>query len=102
MSTDEGLITIWLEDGRIVSAPLVWYPSLAEASRKERQVWQPSGAGHGIHWPALDYDLSIEGILAGRKELLHGVRSGREARLKDRKPRKSTPRHKSDRKLANA
>ena len=82
VSTDDSQLTLWLDDGRVVSAPLSWYPSLAEASPAERKIWQPSGAGHGIHWPALDYDLSVEGILEGRKEHPNALRYTREARAK--------------------
>ena len=59
VSTEDRLLTVWLSDGRILSLPLAWYPSLAKAAAEERNIWQPSGAGRGIHWPALDYDLSI-------------------------------------------
>ncbi|WP_198424528.1 DUF2442 domain-containing protein [Geomonas silvestris] len=45
--------------------PLVWYPRLARASRRERENWQTSGGGYGIHWPDLDEDLSTEGMLLG-------------------------------------
>lgn len=71
---DQSLLTVWLDDGRIVSAPLAWYPSLLAATSTERAAWRPSGAGHGIHWPNLDYDLSVEGLLAGRKEHPNALR----------------------------
>jgi hypothetical protein len=83
VSTEHGQLTLSLDDGRVVSAPLSWYPSLAQASAAERNEWQLSGAGHGVHWPALDYDLSVEGLLEGRREHpsalqhTHEVRSGR-------------------------
>ena len=68
VSTEDSLLTVWLSDGRILSLPLAWYPSLAKADAEERDIWQPSGAGRGIHWPALDYDLSIAGLIAGLHE----------------------------------
>ena len=68
VSTEENLLTVWLTDGRILSLPLAWYPSLHKATAPERDIWQPSGAGRGIHWPALDYDLSIDGLLEGHHE----------------------------------
>ncbi len=68
VSTEENLLTVWLTDGRILSLPLAWYPSLLKATPAERGLWQPSGAGRGIHWPALDYDLSIAGLLEGQHE----------------------------------
>lgn len=57
----------WLEvdlcDGRRISAPLAWFPRLAQASPEARADWEPSAAGLGIHWPTIDEDLSIEGLL---------------------------------------
>ena len=54
-----------LRDGRMVSVPLSWYPRLAEATPSERQSWELIGAGIGIHWPTLDEDISVEGLLQG-------------------------------------
>ena len=62
--TDEALI-VELEDGRSVSVPLRWYPRLAEGRPSERRQWQLIGPGIGIHWPALDEDISVEGLLLG-------------------------------------
>jgi hypothetical protein len=94
VSTDDHLLTVWLSDGRVVSAPLRWYPSLVTATRQERAVWQPSGAGRGIHWPALDYDLSVEGIIAGKKEHPNALRYTRETRAKNQLTRKLSARPK--------
>ena len=55
-----------LADGRTISAPLAWYPRLLHGSIAERANLQLIGDGEGIHWPDLDEDLSVEGILAGR------------------------------------
>ena len=55
-----------LEDGREISVPLRWYPRLQSASARERDRWEPSMAGFGIHWPEIDEDLSVEGLLLGR------------------------------------
>jgi hypothetical protein len=52
-----------LRDGRTVSAPIAWFPRLAAASPADRANWEPSAAGLGIHWPAIDEDLSVEGLL---------------------------------------
>jgi hypothetical protein len=62
--TDEALI-VELRDGRTVSVPLKWYPRLAEGRPSERRKWELIGPGIGIHWPALDEDISIEGLLLG-------------------------------------
>ena len=55
-----------LSDGRTISVPLAWYPRLVHATRAERDNWELIGDGHGIHWPDLDEDLSVEGLIAGR------------------------------------
>jgi len=62
--TEEALI-VTLSDGRQIRAPLSWFPRLAAASPAARQVWEPAGAGHGIHWPEIDEDLSVDGLLKG-------------------------------------
>jgi len=63
--SDEALI-IELADGRSVSAPLVWYLRLMHGSPVERSNYRLIGGGEGIHWPDLDEDISVEGVLAGR------------------------------------
>lgn len=63
--TDDTL-TAELSDGRTISVPLAWYPRLMHASEQERANWELIGGGMGIHWPDLDEDLSVEGLLAGR------------------------------------
>jgi Protein of unknown function (DUF2442) len=62
--TDD-VLSVALMDGRTISVPLVWYPRLLNASKKERQNWQVSSGGYGIHWPDVDEDLSTEGLLRG-------------------------------------
>src|SRR6266536_4177376 len=64
--TDDEL-TVQLEDGRTLAVPLVWYPRLLHGSKRERARWRLIGRGVGIHWPALDEDISVEGLLAGRR-----------------------------------
>lgn len=64
VSTEE--LTVRLSDGRSVSAPLVWYPRLLNGTPAERKKWRLIGDGEGIHWPALDEDISVENILAGK------------------------------------
>ena len=60
-------LTVDLVDGRMVSVPLAWYPRLAHATPEERNEWRLIGRGEGIHWPRLDEDVSVEGLLAGRR-----------------------------------
>ena len=57
-----------LVDGRTITAPLAWYPTLLHASNRERRTWKTCAAGAGIHWPLLDYHLSVEGLLTGSPE----------------------------------
>ncbi len=63
----EARLIVRLRDGREVSAPLSWFPRLLTADAKELANWRPTGAGHGIHWPDLDEDLSVEGLLRGER-----------------------------------
>ena len=63
--TDDTL-TVELDDGRTVSVPLAWYPRLLNASTEEKKNWRLIGNGRGIHWEAIDEDISVEGILFGR------------------------------------
>ncbi len=58
-------LTVTLADGRRVSVPLAWFPRLLHASPAQRSNWQLLGDGEGIHWPDVDEDLSVAGILRG-------------------------------------
>jgi len=58
-------LTVVLRDGREISAPLKWFPKLKQASAQDRAVWEPAAAGHGVHWPKIDEDLSVDGLLQG-------------------------------------
>jgi hypothetical protein len=60
--TDERLI-VTLADGRELSAPLAWFPRLAEATAAQRREWRFIGRGHGIHWPGVDEDISVASLL---------------------------------------
>ena len=59
-------LTVELDDGRTVSVPTAWYPRLLNASEEERRNWRLIGNGRGIHWSAIDEDISVEGLIAGR------------------------------------
>lgn len=59
-------MTLIFGDGRRMTAPLWKYPRLLNATPAERANWRIIGPGRGIHWPDLDEDLSIAGILEGR------------------------------------
>ncbi|MBV1928426.1 MAG: DUF2442 domain-containing protein [Gammaproteobacteria bacterium] len=61
----EANLIVDLLDGRTISAPLVWFPRLAQASQKQRDNWQLLGEGEGVHWPEIDEDLSVASLLSG-------------------------------------
>jgi hypothetical protein len=63
----EDAMTVHLDDGRTLSVPLAWYPRLLHGSKLEREKLEMIGDGEGIHWPDLDEDISVEGLLAGRR-----------------------------------
>lgn len=60
-------LTVELVDGRSVSVPLLWYPRLVDGTPAERANWRLIGRGEGIHWPDLDEDISVAGLLAGKR-----------------------------------
>ena len=68
--TDEALV-VDLEDGRVLQVPLEWFPSLLRADPAQRTNVRLVGRGVGLHWPDLDEDLSIEGLLQGRPSTHH-------------------------------
>jgi hypothetical protein len=56
-------LLVTLTDGRVVSVPLVWFPRLAEASPRQRSEWELIGGGIGVHWEAIDEDISVASLL---------------------------------------
>jgi hypothetical protein len=62
----EDALSVDLMDGRTISVPLAWYPRLLYGTPAERQNWRFIGRGVGVHWPDLDEDLSVEGLILGR------------------------------------
>ena len=60
-------LSVDMEDGRTVSIPISWFPRLAHGNAEERSNVQISGAGYGLHWPDLDEDIGIEGLLLGKR-----------------------------------
>jgi hypothetical protein len=63
VSCSNDALSITLSDGRVVSAPLVWFPRLADATAKERSDWELIGGGIGIHWESIDEDISVASLL---------------------------------------
>lgn len=57
------MLFVQLEDGREIGAPLVWFPWLLHATPEQRACFEVSGRGGGIHWPLLDEDISVAGLL---------------------------------------
>ena len=58
-------LTVELNDGRSLSVPLTWFPRLVHGTAAERRDWELTARGRGIHWPQLDEDISVEGLIAG-------------------------------------
>lgn len=67
VSVNDDTVSVDLEDGRTISIPIGWYPRLAYGTPTERSNFQISGAGYGIHWPDLDEDVGIGGLLLGKR-----------------------------------
>jgi len=63
VSCSRNTLSVTLSDGRVVSIPLVWFPRLADASPRERSDWELIGGGIGIHWEAIDEDISVASLL---------------------------------------
>lgn len=63
-STDT-TFSVTLEDGRELSVPIDWFPRLRKASPEQRGNWRLIGRGEGIHWPDVDEDISVLGLLGG-------------------------------------
>ena len=62
---DDDMIHVALQDGRIISVPLVWFPALRSATPEQRRRHEIGGGGVGLHWPDLGEDLAVAGLLAG-------------------------------------
>ncbi|MDX2179427.1 MAG: DUF2442 domain-containing protein [Bryobacteraceae bacterium] len=60
-------LTVDLADGRTITVPLAWFPRLAHGTAAELANWRFIGGGEGIHWPDLDEDIQVSGLLAGRR-----------------------------------
>jgi len=67
IAVSETALTVDLVDGRTIIVPLVWYPRLWYGTPEERNHFEIIGDGTLIHWPDLDEDLSVSGLLAGRR-----------------------------------
>ena len=62
VACSDDALTVVLDDGRTVSVPLVWFPRLLNATPKQRKEWEFIGGGIGIHWEAIDEDISVASL----------------------------------------
>ena len=65
---DDENLWVTLADGRQLGVPLVYFPRLLHAKPEQRAGYEMSGGGRGIHWDALDEDISVAGLLVGRAD----------------------------------
>jgi hypothetical protein len=64
---DDDTLWVGLSDGRTIAAPLAWFPRLLDATPAQRAQVELSPSG--LHWDALDEDISVAGLLAGQPDL---------------------------------
>jgi Protein of unknown function (DUF2442) len=62
---DDAMMHVAFTDGRVLSVPLAWLPVLLQATPEQRTSYEIGGGGISLHWPELDEDLSIAGLMAG-------------------------------------
>src|SRR5262245_52857694 len=62
---DDDMMRVLFTDGRVLAVPMAWFPTLQKATRKQRRHYEIGGSGISLHWPELDEDLSIAGLMAG-------------------------------------
>lgn len=62
---DESMMWVDLSDGRKLGVPFAYFPRLLRATPEQRLQYEISGNGSGLHWEALDEDISVEGLLMG-------------------------------------
>jgi len=74
LSFDSSMMWVTLADGRKLGVPLAYFPRLLEANPEQRQQFEFSGNGTGIHWDELDEDISVQGLLMGVGDRTRGNR----------------------------
>jgi hypothetical protein len=62
---DDEMMRVSLTDGRVISVPLIWFPILVNATPEQRSRCEIGGGGSSLHWPEIDEDLSVAGLMAG-------------------------------------
>ena len=65
VAVTEAALSVVLADGRTITVPLAWFPRLLHATPEQRNHFEIIGDGQGIHWPEIDEDLSVSGLLRG-------------------------------------
>lgn len=90
VDVSDDTLSVELADGRTIAVPLAWFPRLVHGTSKERATWRLIGAGRGIHWPALDEDVSIANLLVGQpsSESQSSLQKWLESRPKPRRGKK--------------
>ena len=89
-------LTVVLDDGRTVSVPLAWFPRLLAASPTQRKDWELIGGGIGIHWEAVDEDISVASLLQPEKFMRLAI-TALQPTSRARKPAKSKRRSRAAR-----
>ena len=70
---DDNSMWVELADGRVIAVPLAWFPRLVQATAEQLAAVELSP--YGLHWDALDEDVSVAGLLAGRGDMSHPLRA---------------------------
>ena len=91
VSSSDDSLTVVLDDGRTVSVPLVWFPRLLAATPQQRRDWEPIGGGIGIHWEAIDEDISVASLLQPERFMRLAGPSRRRRPAADEKPSLASP-----------
>lgn len=63
----EDEIEVFLLDSRRITVPLAWFPRLLHATPEQRNNWEILGDGEGLHWPQIDEDISVSGLIQGNR-----------------------------------
>jgi hypothetical protein len=103
VTVSDKLLTVVLSDGRTISVPLAWYPRLFHGTPAERNNWRFIGDGEGIHWPDLDEDISVEGLVLGKPsgESQHSLKQWLAERESALERRRARSKHTSSRSKKN-
>lgn len=84
VSVSDDTLSVSLSDGRTISVPLAWYPRLFHSNHRQRRNFRLVGRGQGIHWPDIEEDISVSGLIIGNPS--RESRESFEAWLAKRRP----------------